>query len=176
MPGSNCGIWNSRRITKPGSPAPNANPGVEFNEKTVAQLQAEAKAYGDALFDLKKQSAEELYAAQTSNEERKNVSLTERDQQVLEEAASLGLTEPYSPLLATPIGDGLTIQEERWNDSEKKEVVKLEQRNSKALSDFRNGGKLLKWGVRNLHEEIKGSVTNDNDCDLSPTPLNAAVR
>ena len=132
-----------------------ANPGVEFNEENVEQLQAEAKAYGDALFDLKKQSAEELHVAQISNEERKNVLLTERDQQALDEAASLGLTDPYSPILATPIGDGLTIQEERWNDREKKEVVKLEQRNSKALSEFRNGAKLREWEIRNLDEDFK---------------------
>lgn len=90
--------------------------------------------------------------------------LTERDQQVLDEAASLGLTEPYSPILATPIGDGLTIQEERWKYREKKEVVKLEQRNSKALSEFRNGAKLRKWEVRNLHEDFE--LTWDEKAEL----------
>lgn len=90
--------------------------------------------------------------------------LTERDQQVLGEAASLGLTEPYSPILATPIGDGLTIQEERWNDREKKEFVKLEQRNSKALSEFRSGAKLRKWEIRNLHGDFE--LTWDEKAEL----------
>jgi len=131
------------------------NPGVEFTDQTVQQLQAEAKSFADALFTLKRQSAEELQGELIANEERKNALLSEGDRMALEEAASLGLTVEYTPILASPIGDGLTKQEERWNDREKKEVVKLEKRNRKTLSEFRNGGKLRQWEIGNLNEDFK---------------------
>ena len=131
------------------------NPGVEFTDETVQQMQSEAKAFSDALFDLKKQSAEELHEALIANEESKNALWTEMDQMALGEAESLGLTRTYPPILATPLGDGLTTQEERWNDKEKKDVVKLEERNSKALSEFRNGAELRKWETGNLNEHFK---------------------
>jgi hypothetical protein len=140
------------------------NPGVEFTDQTVQQLQAEAKTFADALFDLKKQSAEELHAELIANEERKNTLLTEADQMALEEAASLGLTDKYPPILASPIGDGLTKQEERWNDREKKEVVKLEERNRKTLSEFRNGGKVRQWEIEILNEDFK--LTWDKKAEL----------
>jgi len=131
------------------------NPGVEFTDQTVQQMQAEAKSFADALFTLKRQSAEELQGELIANEERKNALLSEGDRMALEEAASLGLTVEYAPILASPIGDGLTRQEERWNDREKKEVVKLEKRNRKTLSEFRNGGKLRQWEIGNLNEDFK---------------------
>jgi len=130
-------------------------PGVEFTDQTVQQLQAEAKTFADALFELKKQSAEELHGEFIANEERKNALLADADQKALDEAAALGLTDKYAPLLATPIGDGLTRQEERWNDREKKEVAKIEERNRKTLSAFRNGGKLRQWEIGNLNEDFK---------------------
>ena len=86
-----------------------------------------------------------MHEALVVNEERKNALLTARDQRALDEAASLGLTDTYAPILATPIGDGLTKQEKRWNDREKKEVVKIEERNRRTLREFRNGAKLRKW-------------------------------
>jgi hypothetical protein len=140
------------------------NPGVEFTDQTVQQLQAEAKSFADALFTLKRQSAEELQGELIANEERKNALLSEGDRMALEEAASLGLTVEYAPILASPIGDGLTKQEERWNDREKKEVVKLEERNRKTLSEFRNGGKLRQWEIGNLNEDFK--LTWDEKAEL----------
>ena len=140
------------------------NPGVEFTDQTVQQLQAEAKSFADALFTLKRQSAEELQGELIANEERKNALLSEGDRRALEEAASLGLTVEYAPILASPIGDGLTKQEERWNDREKKEVVKLEERNRKTLSEFRNGGKLRQWEIGNLNEDFK--LTWDEKAEL----------
>jgi len=131
------------------------NPGVEFTDQTVQQLQAEAKTFADALFDLKKQSAKELQGELIANEERKNTLLAELDQMALDEAARLGLTDKYALILAAPIGDGLTKQEERWNDREKKEVVKIEERNRKTLSEFRNGDKLRQWEIGNLNEDFK---------------------
>ena len=109
------------------------NPGGEITDQAVQQMRAEAKAFSDALFDLKRQSAEELHKAFIANEQSKHELLSERDELVLDEAASLGLTHKYSPILATPIGDGLTAQEQRWNDKETRDVARLEERNSKAL-------------------------------------------
>jgi len=130
-------------------------PGVEFSDATVQQMRAEAKAFSDALFELKKQSAEQLHQALIANEKSKNALLTEMDQMALEEAESLGLSRTYAPILATPIGDGLTTAEQRWNDKEKRDVVKLEERNSKALSEFRNGAALRNWEIENLNEDFK---------------------
>lgn len=130
-------------------------PGVEFDDQAIEQLQAESKAFADELFALRKQSAGELHGERVANEQRKNALLTERDQMVLEEASSLGLTRDYAPILATPIGDGLTDQEKRWNERENKEVAKLEERNRKTLSEFRNGAALRKWEIDTLNEDFK---------------------
>lgn len=62
------------------------------------------------------------------------------------------------------MGDGLTEQEQRWNKREKKEVVKLEQRNRKTLSAFRNGEKLRKWEIEKLNEDFK--LTWDEKAEL----------
>jgi hypothetical protein len=130
-------------------------PGIEFNEQTIEQLQSEGKHFSDELFALRKQSAGEVFRANIGKEERKNALLTEQDQMALEEASSLGLTGKYPPILATAIGDGLTKQEARWNEREEKEVAKLEVRNRKTVSEFRNGAKLRKWEIENLHEDFK---------------------
>ena len=130
-------------------------PAVEFSDETIKQMQAEAKAFSDALFDLKKQSAEELHEALIANEEKKNALGTEMDQMALDKAESLGLTKAYPPILAAPIGGELTDQEERWNEKERKDVVKLEERNRTALSEFRNGAALRKWEIDNLNEDFK---------------------
>jgi hypothetical protein len=140
------------------------DPGVEFTEQSVQQMQTEAKAFADALFELKKRSAEELHRELIANEEKKNALLSEADQMALDEASKLGLTAEYVPILATPIGDGLTSQEERWNDREEKEAVKLEERNRKTLSAFRNGDKLRQWEIGNLNEDFK--LTWDEKAEL----------
>jgi hypothetical protein len=139
-------------------------PGVEFNDQAMEQMQAEGKAFADELFALKKQSAEELHREQIAKEERENALLSERDRMALDEASALGLTGKYSPILATPIGDGLTKEEERWNERERKEVVKLEDRNKKTISKFRNGEKLRKWEIGNLSEDFK--LTWDEKAEL----------
>ena len=131
------------------------SPGGEITDQAVEQMRAEAKAFSDALFDLKRQSAEELHEAFIANEQSKHELLSERDALVLDEAASLGLTHKYAPILATPIGDGLTAQEERWNEKETRDVARLEERNSKALSEFRNGAKLREWEMENLNEDFR---------------------
>ena len=139
-------------------------PGAEFNDQAIEQMQAEGKAFADELFALKKQSAEELHREQIAKEDRENALLSERDRMALDEASTLGLTGKYSPILATPIGDGLTKEEERWNERERKEVVKLEDRNKKTISKFRNGEKLRKWEIGNLNEDFK--LTWDEKAEL----------
>ncbi len=131
------------------------NPGAEITDQAVEQMQAEAKAFADALFELKRQAAEELHEAFIANEQSKHELLSERDELALEEAASLGLTRKYAPILATPIGDGLTAQEQRWNEKETRDVARLEERNSKALSEFRNGAKLREWEIENQNEDFR---------------------
>lgn len=126
-----------------------------FDEQTMKRLQAEGRAFADQLFSLKMQSAEELHAERIANEERKNALLTQRDAMALEKADSLGLTKSYSPILATPIGDGLTEQEEQWNEREKNEVAKLEERNRKLLWEYRNGERLRRREIDNLNEDFK---------------------
>jgi hypothetical protein len=131
------------------------NPGVEFTEETLGQMQSEAKAFSDALFELKKQSAKELHEARIANEQEKNALWTEMDRMALDKAESLGLTRAYPPILATSIGEDLTGQEERWNERERKNVARLEERNSKALSEFRTGTALRKWEIDNLNEDFR---------------------
>lgn len=130
-------------------------PGTELNEQTIEQMQAEGRAFADKLFALKRQSAAELHRERVANEERKNALLSERDRAAMNKASSLGLTKSYQPILATPIGDGLTDQEKKWNEREEKEVVKLEEGNRKTLSEFKNGERLRKWQIENLNEDFE---------------------
>jgi hypothetical protein len=129
--------------------------GGEFDQQAMERMQAEGKAFADEQFALKRQSAEEFHRERIANEDRKSALLAEADQMALEEAVSLELTAEYPPILATPMGDGLTKQEQRWNKREKKEVAKLEKRNRKLLSPYRNGEKLRKWEIQNLNEDFK---------------------
>lgn len=106
------------------------NPSHGFSEDSLQKLQEESKANANVLFGLKKQSAGELHKALVVNDKRKNALLNARDQKALEEAASPGLTGRYSPILATPIGDGLTRDAERWNEREKNRITRREERKS----------------------------------------------
>jgi hypothetical protein len=130
-------------------------PGVTFDQETIDKLQSDGKAYADELFVLKKQSAEKLHQERIAHEERKNKLLNENDQKALDEAESLGLNKEYAPIEASAIGDGLTTQEERWNESEKKELDKIKEKNQQTLSPFRNGERLRKWEIQNLNEDFK---------------------
>ena len=131
------------------------NPGAQFTEQTLEQMRTEAKAFSDALSELKKQSAEELQAASIENEESKNALWSEMDQMALDEAESLGLTRSVVPVLASPIGGGLTASEQRWNDKERKDVARMEERNRQLLSEFRNGAQLRQWELDNQNEDFR---------------------
>lgn len=129
--------------------------GGENASRTPEQLGEETKAHAEKVYALKKRYAEELHAETVAHEKRKDELLTEMDQKALDEARSLGLMDSIAPILATPIGGELTPQEQRWNDREKKEVVKLEERNRKTISELRNGAKLRQWEIDNLDEDFK---------------------
>lgn len=130
-------------------------PKTEMNQQTVKKLQADAKAYSDELFALKKQAAEKVHQAWLDNEVRKNALLDEKDNRVLQKGDELGLNQDFSPILATPIGGGLTRSEERWNQSEEKEVAKLKEQNQKALSKYRNGAALRDLELNYAREDFR---------------------
>jgi hypothetical protein len=129
-------------------------PGVQFDAETTKKMQADGKVYADELFALQKESAEVLHKEMMSNEKQKNALLMQMDQLALEKAASLGLMKDYDPILATPLGDGLTKQEEQWNDREYKEVAKIKERNQYTISEFENGATLRAWEIKNRNEDF----------------------
>jgi hypothetical protein len=131
------------------------NPEAANSPRTAEQLSADTKAHTDLLFTLKKQYAEDLHAETIAIEKKKDALWTEMDQKVLDKAAALGLSGTYQPLLATPIGGELTTQEERWNEREKKAVMKHEEQNRKLLAEFRNGAKLRQWEMDNRDEDFR---------------------
>ncbi len=131
------------------------NPESANSPRTPEQLSADTKAHADTLFSLKKQYAEALHAEVMAIEKKKDALWTEMDQRALEKAAALGLTGTYQTILAIPIGGELTKQEERWNEREKKAVMKHEEQNRKLLAEFRNGAKLRQWQMDNLEEDFR---------------------
>lgn len=145
-------------------------PGVTFDQATVQKMQSVGKAYADELFVLKKQSAEKLHLEKIAYEKSKNKLFNEIDNKSLDEAESLGLTKEYAPILATAIGDGLTRQEKRWNEKEKKEVKKIKEKNQKTLGPFRNGAKLRDWEIQNMNEDFK--LTWDEKAELQTLDAN----
>jgi hypothetical protein len=131
------------------------NPGSQSDEDAISKMQADGKEYADGLFALRKESAEMIHREKMGNEKRKNELMSERDQRALEEAASLGLTKEYAPILAAPIGDSLTKQEEQWNDRERKEVVKIKERNQYTIGEFEYGARLRGWELQNMEEDFE---------------------
>jgi hypothetical protein len=130
-------------------------PGGKMTAETLKDIEKEGKAYADELFRIKKEGAEALHKERMANEKKKHHLLDERDTKAREEAATLGLTKDFQPILATPIGGELTRKEEQWNQREKKEVVKLKERNLRTLKEFRNGEALRAWERNNLDEDFK---------------------
>lgn len=130
-------------------------PGIQFDDETIAELHKEWKAHSDELFAVKKEFAERRHKEELEIEQRKHELLVERDRQALDEADRLGLTEDYEPILATPIGDGLTDKEKRWNEKQREEVAKLREQNRKLISEVRAGARLREWEMENLQEDFE---------------------
>lgn len=132
-----------------------ARPAEEAGDE-MAKLLAEKMTERMAKqYELEKLAAEEMHREKIAVEERKNERWAELDQRAVDEADSLGLTGDYEPILARPIGGELTTQEQRWNESEEKEVVRLKERNEKLLSEFRTGTALRNWELANLQEDFE---------------------
>ena len=129
------------------------NPDQSNNEAAVEQLKSDMKTYSDQIFEIKKQAAMEKHREFIDNELKKHQLLNERDETALAMASDLGLRSQYEPILATPIGDGLTKQEKNWNEREKKEVVRLFKSNQRLLGEFLYGKKLR-------HSEIENKRTD----------------
>ena len=128
---------------------------ANFDQAALEQLQKDAKIYSDELFSLKKQLAEKVHLERIEFEKQKNKLYEESDQKALDKASELGMTKDFSPILAKPIGGSLTKSEERWNEREEQEVIKLKEKNHKMLTDYRNGKKLRDLEIQNLNEDFK---------------------
>lgn len=127
----------------------------ELDAQRLRAMEDNAKAYGERLFALKRQAAEEVHRAHMQAEADKDRLRDALDQKVLTRAAELGLTRDYAPILARPVGGELTRQEEQWNQREEKEVAKIAERNAKLLAPYRNGQRLRDWERANTEEDFR---------------------
>ena len=130
------------------------NPSESNDGAALDQLKADMKSYSDQLFEIKEQAAIEEHSENMKNELEKHRLMDERDAAALDMASDLGLRGKYEPVLAKPIGDGLTKQEEDWNAREKKEVEKLFNRNQRLLGEFLYGKKLRGWELDNKRADF----------------------
>lgn len=128
---------------------------AESSDAALDQLKADMKSYSDQLFEIKKQAAIEEHGEYTKNELEKHRLMDERDETALDKAGDLGLRGNYEPILAKPIGDGLTKQEENWNARENKEVEKLFKSNQRLLGEFLYGKKLRAWELDNKRADFE---------------------
>lgn len=131
------------------------NPGRTMNKETLKEMEKEAKAHSDELFRIKEEVAQIAHKEKMASEKLKHALLEERDTHALEEAASLGLTEKYEPIIATAIGEELTRREKQWNEREKKEIEKLHTRNLKTIQEYKNGQRLREWESKNFEEDFR---------------------
>lgn len=130
------------------------NPNQSSDEAAVEQLKTDMKTYSDQIFEIKKQAAIEKHREFIDNELKKHQLLNERDEAALAMASDLGLRSQYEPILATPIGDGLTKQEKSWNEREKKEVERLFKSNQRLLGEFLYGKELRQWEIETKREDF----------------------
>jgi len=130
------------------------NPGGSNDDAALDRLKADMKSYSDQLFEIKKQAAIEEHSENMKNELEKHRLMDERDAAALDMASDLGLRGKYEPILAMPIGNGLTKQEENWNLREKKEVEKLFKSNQRLLGEFLYGKKLRGWELDNKRADF----------------------
>ncbi len=130
-------------------------PNGKMDEEAITKVQQEAKAYSDEKFRLKKEAAQIAHNERMENEKQQHALLQEQDNRAMEEAASLGLTKTYEAILATPINGELTRQQEQWNEREKKDVDRIHQSNRQVVREFKNGGKIRAWELKNLEEDFQ---------------------
>ena len=124
-------------------------------KEALKEIEKKAQALSDKLFQLKEEAAQAEHKEKIASKKQKHALLEERDTRALEEAASLGLTKKYEPIIAKPIGGELTRQETQWNKREKKDIERIYQRNHKIIQDFRTGQKLREWELQNVDEDFQ---------------------
>ena len=129
-----------------------ANP--DTVEESAETLHERFKKYADENFRIKKEGAKSVQQERVGIQKQKNGLLDKRDQEILAEAESLGLTTKPEPILAEPIGGELTNSEKSWNDREKKEVDRIYDRHMRALREYRNGKPLRDWELQNMEEDF----------------------
>jgi len=130
------------------------HPGGAMNMDGLKKMEHEAKAHSDELFRLKEEAAQIAHKEKMASEKQKHALLQERDTRAIDEATFLGLTQKPEPILATPIGSELTRQEKQWNEREKKEIERTHVRNLRTIREFKNGGKLREWELKNFDEDF----------------------
>lgn len=130
------------------------NPPTNDSQATVEKYRTDMKTYSDKVFAIKKQAATEEHEELIKHETNKQKLMSERDKLALDKAQELGLQKKFTPILAKPIGDGLTSSEKRWNDREIIEVDKLYNSNQRQLGEFVYGAKLREWSIENKREDF----------------------
>lgn len=120
------------------------------NRETIDKIKAEKSGYMSKLFALQKTSDKAIHEERIANEKRKNAILKQRNQLALDKAESLGLMQEYAPILARPIGGGLTKSEERWNEQEKKNAARINKNNRGIPRKFERDEKIREWRIQNL--------------------------
>lgn len=135
-----------RHLTKPDG---------SHDKKTIEKVKTEKNGYMIKLFALRKASANTIHEERIAHEKRKNALLKQRDQLAIDKAESLGLIKEYTPILATPIGPGLTKPEEQWNEREKKNAARINKSNQAILRKFERDEKLREWRIQNQMEDFE---------------------
>ena len=138
-------MWASLLMPQGGGP----------NMEALKKIEEKAKIQSDKLFRLKEEAAQTAHKEKMASEKKKHALLQQRDNRALEEAASLGLTKKYTPIMASPIGGELTRQEKQWNKREKIYIEQIQLRNLKIIQEFKNGEKLREWELKNFDEDFQ---------------------
>jgi len=125
------------------------------NQDTLAQVKDDILNHAQAIFEIRKRSAQLEQDQKMENELAKHQLMSEGDQMALDKAEELGLRQEFNPILAKVIGDGLTKQEEGWNEREIKEVKKLYDTNQRLLREYIYGARLREWEMANKQEDFK---------------------
>ena len=125
------------------------------NQDTLVQIKDNMQAHTQQVFVIRKQSAQLEQDQKMENELARHQLMSERDQMALDKAEALGLRGKYSPILAEPIGDALTKQEETWNERELKTIEKLSATNQRLFAEYDYGTTLRKWEMANKQEDFK---------------------
>ena len=122
---------------------------------TIEKMIAENNSYMDRIYDLQKTTDTAIHEKRIANEKRKNALLKQRDQLALDKAEALGLLKQYAPILATPIGSGLTKQEEKWNEQEKKNTARINNYNLTIVQNLKREEQIREWKIQNMMADFE---------------------